>query len=63
MEWYNYWKAKLKMARNLGFPAEKQRYHDHVKLAHYANAAVDIEFEFPFGLKNWKVFIQELILI
>src|SRR5450631_777169 len=53
MEWYNYWKAeRLKWHNSLGIPAEKLRYHDHVKLAHYANAAVDIEFEFPFGFKE-----------
>jgi glycyl-tRNA synthetase len=53
MEWYNYWKAeRLKWHESLGIPAEKLRYHDHVKLAHYANAAVDIEFEFPFGFKE-----------
>lgn len=53
MEWYNYWKAeRLKWHESLGIPADKLRYHDHVKLAHYANAAVDIEFEFPFGFKE-----------
>jgi len=53
MHWYNYWKAeRLKWHESLGLPAEKLRYHDHVKLAHYANAAVDIEFEFPFGFKE-----------
>jgi glycyl-tRNA synthetase len=36
----------------LGIPAEKYRFHDHEKLAHYANAAADIEFEFPFGFKE-----------
>ena len=34
----------------LDIPAEKYRYHDHVKLAHYANAAVDIEYEFPYWI-------------
>ncbi len=53
MEWYNYWKAeRLKWHESLGIPAEKLRFHDHIKLAHYANAAVDIEFEFPFGFKE-----------
>jgi len=53
MEWYNHWKdARLKWHLALGTPAEKYRYHDHTKLAHYANAAVDIEFEFPFGFKE-----------
>ncbi|MGN6247856.1 MAG: glycine--tRNA ligase [Ginsengibacter sp.] len=53
MEWYNYWKeTRLKWHQSLGLPAEKLRFHDHVKLAHYANAAVDIEYEFPFGFKE-----------
>ncbi|NEU07641.1 glycine--tRNA ligase [Flavihumibacter sp. R14] len=53
MEWYKHWKdARLKWHLAIGTPAEKYRYHDHVKLAHYANAAVDIEFEFPFGFKE-----------
>ncbi|MEP7228916.1 MAG: glycine--tRNA ligase [Ginsengibacter sp.] len=53
MEWYNYWKSeRLKWHKSIGIPEEKLRYHDHVKLAHYANAAVDIEFEFPFGFKE-----------
>lgn len=53
MEWYQYWKeARLKWHKALGTSAEKYRFHDHVKPAHYANAAVDIEFEFPFGFKE-----------
>ncbi len=53
MQWYAYWKeARLKWHKAMGIPAEKYRYHDHTKLAHYANAAVDIEFEFPFGFKE-----------
>lgn len=53
MEWYNYWKEeRLKWHTSLGIPAEKYRYHDHVKLAHYADAAMDIEYEFPFGFKE-----------
>jgi glycyl-tRNA synthetase len=53
MEWYNYWKeTRLKWHRALGFSDNKHRYHDHLKLAHYANAACDIEFEFPFGFKE-----------
>jgi glycyl-tRNA synthetase len=53
MEWYNYWKqARLKWHLALGTDAAKYRYHDHTKLAHYANAAVDIEYEFPFGFKE-----------
>lgn len=53
MEWYNHWKqARLKWHLAIGTSPEKYRYHDHVKLAHYANAAVDIEFDFPFGFKE-----------
>ena len=53
MEWFKYWKEeRLKWHLALGIPAEKYRYHDHEKLAHYANAATDIEFEFPFGFKE-----------
>jgi glycyl-tRNA synthetase len=53
MEWYNYWKEeRKKWHESLGIPAEKLRFHNHVKLAHYADAALDIEFEFPFGWKE-----------
>ncbi|MDQ3050807.1 MAG: glycine--tRNA ligase [Bacteroidota bacterium] len=53
MEWYEHWKSsRLKWHRALGFPEGKFRFHDHIKLAHYANAACDIEFEFPFGFKE-----------
>ena len=53
MQWYAYWKeARLKWHLALGTSNLKYRYHDHAKLAHYANAAVDIEFEFPFGFKE-----------
>ena len=53
MEWYNYWKEqRLSWHVNLGIPKEKLRFHDHIKLAHYADAALDIEFEFPFGWKE-----------
>ncbi|MDE3212159.1 MAG: glycine--tRNA ligase [Bacteroidota bacterium] len=53
LEWYEYWKqARLKWHQELGIPAGNLRFHDHTKLAHYANAAVDIEFEFPFGYKE-----------
>lgn len=52
-EWYDYWKQeRLRWHLALGIPAEKYRFHDHEKLAHYANAAADIEFEFPFGFKE-----------
>jgi len=53
MEWYNTWKeTRMKWHRAMGFDENKYRFHDHVKLAHYANAACDIEFEFPFGFKE-----------
>jgi len=53
MEWYEHWKQqRLKWHLALGIPAEKYRFHDHEKLAHYANAAADIEYEFPFGFKE-----------
>lgn len=52
-EWYDKWKeARLKFHKAIGLPAEKLKYHDHEKLAHYAKAAVDIEFEFPFGFRE-----------
>jgi len=53
MDWFNYWKEeRKKWHESLGIPAEKLRFHNHVKLAHYADAALDIEFEFPFGWKE-----------
>jgi len=53
MDWYKQWKAKrMAWHQSLGFPATAYRFHDHLKLAHYANAACDIEFEFPFGFKE-----------
>ncbi|MEJ7681553.1 MAG: glycine--tRNA ligase [Segetibacter sp.] len=52
-EWYDHWKeTRLQWHLSLGIPKEKYRYHDHVKLAHYADAALDIEYEFPFGFKE-----------
>ena len=53
MEWYAHWKqARLNWHLALGTETAKYRFHDHTKLAHYANAAVDIEFDFPFGFKE-----------
>jgi len=53
MEWYETWKERrLNWHKSLGFDITKYRFHDHEKLAHYANAAADIEFEFPFGFKE-----------
>ena len=53
MEWFEYWKkTRLKWHQALGMGNEKYRFHDHEKLAHYANAATDIEFLMPFGFKE-----------
>jgi glycyl-tRNA synthetase len=53
MEWYETWKAKrIAWHKALGMPEENYRFHDHIKLAHYANAASDIEFKFPMGFKE-----------
>ena len=53
MEWFKAWKDnRMKWHVNLGMGAENYRFHDHEKLAHYANAATDIEFHFPFGFKE-----------
>lgn len=52
-EWFDKWKeTRLKWHLALGTAPEKYRYHEHTKLAHYADAAYDIEFEFPFGFKE-----------
>ncbi len=48
LEWFEFWKDKrMKWHQSLGLGPEKYRFHDHDKLAHYANAATDIEFEYP----------------
>ncbi len=53
MQWYNTWKEKrLKWHHAMGLGADKYRFHDHIKLAHYAKGACDIEFNFPFGFKE-----------
>ena len=53
MEWYNHWKEeRMKWHLSLGVPVSEYRFHDHIKLAHYANAAADIEYNFPFGFKE-----------
>ncbi len=53
MKWYEYWKeTRLNWHLSLGLGKENYRFHDHEKLAHYANAATDIEFNFPFGFKE-----------
>ena len=52
-EWYEFWKEeRMKWHLSLGIPKEKFRFHDHVKLAHYADAACDIEYDFPIGFKE-----------
>ncbi|PKP50866.1 MAG: glycine--tRNA ligase [Bacteroidetes bacterium HGW-Bacteroidetes-11] len=53
LEWFEFWKReRLNWHLSLGLGAENYRFHDHEKLAHYANAAADIEFRFPFGFKE-----------
>ena len=53
MKWYEYWKeTRIKWHKALGLGEENYRFHDHIKLAHYANAAADIEFNFPMGFKE-----------
>lgn len=53
LKWFATWKEwRLKWHKALGLGDEKYRYHDHEKLAHYANAATDIEFMMPFGFKE-----------
>jgi glycyl-tRNA synthetase len=52
-KWYKYWKEhRMKWHLSLGMGQENYRFHDHEKLAHYADAASDIEFKFPFGFKE-----------
>jgi glycyl-tRNA synthetase len=53
MKWYDHWKeTRIKWHKQLGLGDDKYRFHDHLNLAHYANAACDIEFEFPMGFKE-----------
>ncbi len=53
LDWFRHWKeVRMKWHKALGFGDENYRFHDHTKLAHYANAATDIEFRFPFGFKE-----------
>jgi len=53
MKWYEYWKEfRMNWHHALGFEKDAYRFHDHIKLAHYANAAADIEFDFPMGFKE-----------
>ena len=53
MKWYDYWKEhRMEWHQKLGLGEANYRFHDHIKLAHYANAAADIEFNFPMGFKE-----------
>ena len=53
MKWFEYWKKhRLAWHEALGMGDDNYRFHDHEKLAHYANAATDIEFRMPFGFKE-----------
>lgn len=53
MKWYEYWKdVRINWHKALGLGETNYRFHDHIKLAHYANAAADIEFNFPMGFKE-----------
>jgi len=52
-DWYEQWKQnRIKWHKALGLGDHNYRFHDHDKLAHYADAACDIEFNFPFGFKE-----------
>lgn len=54
-EWFEYWKgARRKFHEALGLPVDRLKYHEHEKLAHYADAAEDIQFYFPFGFKEME---------
>ncbi|MCD4772123.1 MAG: glycine--tRNA ligase [Bacteroidales bacterium] len=53
IKWFNYWKEeRMKWHLSLGIPESYYRFHEHDKLAHYANAAFDIDFDFPMGFKE-----------
>ena len=53
IKWYDFWKeSRLKWHKNLNLGSDNYRFHNHENLAHYANAACDIEFKFPFGFKE-----------
>ncbi len=53
LEWFEHWKEqRIKWHKALGLGEDKYRFHEHEKLAHYANAAVDIEFDYPVGFKE-----------
>src|SRR5699024_10191993 len=53
IEWYEHWKQKrLDWHKSLGMGDENYRFHDHENLSHYANAATDIQFQYPFGFRE-----------
>ena len=53
MKWFDYWKKeRIKWHKKIGFSENVLKFHDHENLAHYANAATDIEFKYPFGFKE-----------
>ena len=53
MKWYEHWKdQRIQWHKKLGLGDDNYRFHDHIKMAHYANAAADIEFDFPMGFKE-----------
>jgi glycyl-tRNA synthetase len=53
LKWFEYWKEqRMKWHLSMGIPQDMYRFHEHDKLAHYANAAFDIEFDFPIGFKE-----------
>ncbi|MCF8363001.1 MAG: glycine--tRNA ligase [Prolixibacteraceae bacterium] len=53
LDWFEKWKTtRMSWHQALGFGEENYRFHEHEKLAHYANAAVDVEYKFPFGFKE-----------
>jgi len=52
-KWYEKWKkTRMNWHLSLGMGVSNYRFHDHEKLAHYADAAADIQFKFPFGFKE-----------
>jgi len=53
LDWLRHWKdIRMRWHTALGFGEANYRFHDHTKLAHYANAATDIEYRFPFGFRE-----------
>src|SRR5258706_7293006 len=53
MKWYEFWKEnRMKWHLAMGLGAGNYRFHDHLNLAHYANAVCDIQFNFPMGFKE-----------